>query len=219
MNGAATTLRAEDLRPEACYKLLTGLVVPRPIAWITTRSADGLVNLAPFSCYTFVCSDPPMLGVNIGLRDGTLKDTARNIRDAREFVVNVGSEPMLPAIHRSADEFAPSESETALLGLALADSEVVATPRLRDVPASMECRLHSVQEYGHARAQFIVGEVLRFHFREGVCVDGKVDVAKLNPVGRIGGLQYCRVDSFISMPPIRRAAQRAAPRVVEEGGR
>jgi len=183
-------------------------VVPRPIAWISTHNAHGLVNLAPFSCYTFVCSKPPMIGVNIGRRDGALKDTARNILDTREFVVNIGDESMLDAMHRSADEYAAGESETHLLGLASVASDLVGTPRLRDVPASMECRLHSVQEFGDTRAQFIVGEVVAFHFREGVCVKGRIDLAKLNPVGRIGGLQYCRIGPLVTMPPIRRAAQK-----------
>ena len=205
---SATSLRASDLDPEACYKLLSGLVVPRPIAWISTHNADGLVNLAPFSCYTFVCSKPPMIGVNIGRRDGELKDTARNILERREFVANIGDESMLDAMHRSADEYAAGESETHLLGLASVASDVVGTPRLRDVPASMECRLHSVQEFGDTRAQFIVGEVVAFHFREGVCVNGRVDLAKLNPVGRIGGLQYCKIGPLVTMPPIRRATQK-----------
>jgi flavin reductase (DIM6/NTAB) family NADH-FMN oxidoreductase RutF len=205
---SATTVRAADLGAEDCYKLLSGLVVPRPIAWISTRNAAGLVNLAPFSCYTFVCSKPPMVGVNIGLRDGELKDTARNIRDVEEFVVNIGDESMLEAIHRSADEYEAAESETRLLGLEAVPSDLISTPRLRGVAASMECRLHSIQEFGETRAQFIVGEVVQFHFREGVCVNGKVDLAKLNPVGRIGGLQYCRIGSLIAMPPIRRAVQR-----------
>jgi flavin reductase (DIM6/NTAB) family NADH-FMN oxidoreductase RutF len=72
----------------------------------------------------------------------------------------------------------------------------------------MECRLHSIQQFGETRAQFIVGEVVQFHFREGVCVDGRVDLRKLNPIGRIGGLQYCRLGEVVDMPPIRRAKQK-----------
>jgi flavin reductase (DIM6/NTAB) family NADH-FMN oxidoreductase RutF len=208
MSATPTALRAADLDPEACYRLLSGLVVPRPIAWISTRDTGGLVNLAPFSCYTFVCSKPPMIGVNIGLRDGELKDTARNIRDVNEFVVNIGDESLLAAIHQSADEYAPGESETALLGLAIVAGDLVSVPRLRDVPASMECRLHSIQQFGETRAQFIVGEVVQFHFRTGVYVDGRVDLRKLNPIGRIGGLQYARLGELVDMPPIRRAKQK-----------
>jgi flavin reductase (DIM6/NTAB) family NADH-FMN oxidoreductase RutF len=203
----ATSLRAADLGAEDCYRLLGGLVVPRPIAWISTRNAAGLVNLAPFSCYTYVCSKPPMVGVNIGLRNGELKDTARNIRDTKEFVVNIGDVSMVSAIHQSADEYGPDESEAELLGLDMVAADLISTPRLRDVPASMECRLHSIQEFGETRAQFIVGEVVLFHFRSGVCVDGKVDIQQLKPLGRIGGLQYCAPGPFINMPPIRRAAQ------------
>jgi flavin reductase (DIM6/NTAB) family NADH-FMN oxidoreductase RutF len=202
-----TALRAADLDAEDCYKLLSGLVVPRPIAWISTRNESGLVNLAPFSCYTYVCSKPPMVGVNIGLRNGELKDTARNIRDTKEFVVNIGDASMVSAIHQSADEYSPDESEVNLLGLPVIASDMISTPRLRDVPASMECRLQSIQEFGETRAQFIVGEVVLFHFREGVCDGGRVDARELNPLGRIGGLQYCMLGPFISMPPIRRAAQ------------
>jgi flavin reductase (DIM6/NTAB) family NADH-FMN oxidoreductase RutF len=208
MSSAPTVLTAAGLGAEDCYKLLSGLVVPRPIAWISTRNTAGLVNLAPFSCYTFVCSKPPMIGVNIGLRDGELKDTARTIRDMKEFVINIGDEPMLEKIHQSADEYEAGESETRLLGLTAVPGDLISTPRLRDVPASMECRLHSIHEFGETRAQFIVGEVVQFHFREGVCVDGKVDLAKLNPVGRIGGLQYARLGTLITMPPVRRAVQK-----------
>lgn len=203
----ATSVRAADLGPEDCYRLLSGLVVPRPIAWISTCNEAGIANLAPFSCYTFVCSKPPMVGVNIGRRNGELKDTARNIRDTGVFVLNIGDEPMLDAMHQSADEYAAAESELGLLGLRSVPGSEVVAPRLVDVPASMECRLHSIQEFGDTRAQFIVGEVVQFHFREGVCVDGRVDLAKLNPVGRIGGLQYCRIGALITMPPIRRAVQ------------
>src|SRR3954452_15955032 len=91
-------LAADSLDPSAAYRLLVGIVVPRPIAWITTVSPAGLVNAAPFSCYTFVCNDPPMHAINIGRRDGELKDTARNI-ESGEFVVNVVSEDLVEAMH------------------------------------------------------------------------------------------------------------------------
>ena len=86
------TFEAASLDVEACYKLMSGVVVPRPIAWITTQSAQGVVNLAPFSCYTFVCSKPPMVGINIGLRGDQRKDTCRNIIEQGEFVINIGDE-------------------------------------------------------------------------------------------------------------------------------
>ena len=91
-------IAAESLDASAAYRLLVEIVVPRPIAWITTVSPAGLVNAAPFSCYTFVCNDPPMLAINIGRRDGELKDTARDIDESGEFVVNVVSEDLVEAM-------------------------------------------------------------------------------------------------------------------------
>ena len=110
-----------------------------------------------------------------GRRAGQRKDTSRNIVAHGEFVVNIGDETMVEAVHRSADEYPPEVSETQLLGLELAPSELIATPRLAAVPVAMECRLHSVQEFGETRAEFIVGEVLVFHFRDGICKGGKVE--------------------------------------------
>jgi flavin reductase (DIM6/NTAB) family NADH-FMN oxidoreductase RutF len=201
------SIRADSLDAEGCYKLLSGIVVPRPIAWITTQSADGLVNLAPFSCYTYVCSKPPMVGVNIGRRAGQRKDTCRNILERGEFVVNIGDETMVQAIHRSADEYAPDVSEVEQLGLQVKPSDVVATPRLAAVPVSMECRLHSVQEFGETKAEFVVGEVIVFHFGPGVCVDGKVDTATLRPLARLGGPKYAGLGEVVTMAPVARTPQ------------
>ena len=88
--------------PQEMYRLMSGIVVPRPIAWISTLSGAGLVNLAPFSCFTFVSNSPPMIGVNIGRKAGKEKDTARNIRRAGDFVVNIGTLSMTDLIHSSA---------------------------------------------------------------------------------------------------------------------
>ncbi len=203
----ALSIRAASLDAEGCYKLLSGLVVPRPIAWISTRSDQGVVNLAPFSCYTFVCSKPPMVGINIGRRAGQRKDTSRNIHECGEFVLNIGDATLVDAIHRSADEYGPEVSEAELLGLALAPSESIGTPRLAGVPAALECRLHSVQEFGETRAEFIVGEVLIFHFRAGLCINGRVDTASLNPLARLGGPNYAGLGEMITMKPVSRTPQ------------
>jgi flavin reductase (DIM6/NTAB) family NADH-FMN oxidoreductase RutF len=211
---APLSISAASLDAEGCYKLLSGLVVPRPIAWITTQSTAGLVNLAPFSCYTYVCSKPPMVGINIGRRAGQRKDTCRNILERGEFVVNIGDETMVQAIHRSADEYASDVSEVEQLGLELAASQAIATPRLAAVPAAMECRLHSVQEFGETRAEFVIGEVLVFHFRAGLCVAGKVDTAALRPLARLGGPTYAGLGETITMAAVARTPQM----VVREGG-
>jgi len=204
-------VHAASLDAEACYKLLSGVVVPRPIAWISTRSKEGVVNLAPFSCYTYVCSKPPMVGINIGLRAGQRKDTSRNIHECGEFVVNIGDETMVEAIHRSADEYPAETSEAELLGLPLAPSDTISTPRLACVPVSLECRLHSVQEFGDTRAEFIVGEVLVFHFRSGILLNGKVETETLRPLARLGGPKYAGLGEILTMAPVARTPQRVAP--------
>lgn len=187
--------------------MLSGIVVPRPIAWISSVSQAGVLNLAPFSCYTYVCSKPPMIGVNIGLRAGERKDTSRNIAESGEFVVNIGDDTMIEKIHQSADEFPPEVSEVELLGLNTTNSAEIGTPRLADVPISMECRLHSVQEFGQTRAEFIVGEVVMFHIRSDLYKNGKVETTSLRPVARIGGPNYATLGEIITMEPISRTPQ------------
>src|SRR3989338_4468128 len=136
--GEYATVIAAELDTQRAYKLILGCVVPRPIASI---SAEGRVNAAPFSSYNYVSHSPPMLAVNIGLRAGKLKDTARNILETREFVVNVATEAARQPMHDSACDFAPEESEPEALGIALAPSRFVKPPRIALSPVHMECRL------------------------------------------------------------------------------
>lgn len=119
---------ASDLNPEQTYRLMSGIIVPRPIAWISSVNAHGVVNLAPFSCYTFVSNQPPMIGVNIGRKAGQRKDTGRNIMDNGHFVVNIADETLLDPLHESAQEHPPEVSEADLLGLPVIPGVVVATP-------------------------------------------------------------------------------------------
>ncbi len=200
-------IASRPLSPEEGYKLLVGAIVPRPIAWITTRSPSGLVNLAPFSAFTLVCPKPPMVGIGIGRRAGVLKDTARNMFESGEFVVNIADETMLVPLHQSAEEYPPEVSEVELLGLKLAPSSMIATPRLADVPVAMECRLHSDYEFGDTRALFVVGEVVNFHFRDGLCVDGKIETERLKPICRLGGPKYARLGEIVALPPVGRTEQ------------
>src|SRR3954471_16210427 len=110
---------AADLDGDAAYKLLCGVVVPRPIAWVSTKSAAGQLNLAPFSCFTFVSHRPPMVGVSIGRRPNGFKDTACNIHETQEFVVHIADESLLDPVHRTGAAFLPEVSEADLLGLEL----------------------------------------------------------------------------------------------------
>ncbi len=198
---------ASTLDPESMYKLLTGIVVPRPIAWVTTLSPDGGVNLAPFSAFTFVSNKPPMLGINIGRKAGIMKDTANNIHATGEFVVNIPDDSMIEPVHMSAVEHPPEVSEAELLGLAVAPSTTMRTPRLAQAPISMECRLHRAIAFGDTGSEFFVGEVLDFHIRDDLYVNGKIDTAKLRPICRIGGPNYAKLGEIVSMQPIAQTAK------------
>lgn len=181
---------ADSLNRDQAFGLMSGVVVPRPIAWISTLSFADVANLAPFSCFTFVANDPPMLGVSIGRRQGRRKDTAANIAACGEFVVNVADASFVDAVHDSGIGHAPDVSEIALLGLRTAACTKVRPPRLADVPISMECRLCEVRPFGREGAEFFVGEVVGFHLRDHLLRDGKVATADLNPLCRIAGPNY-----------------------------
>lgn len=195
-------IEAASLEPEATYKLLTGIVVPRPIAWVTTLSGAGVVNLAPFSAFTFVSNKPPMIGINVGRKAGVTKDTANNIHAAREFVVHIADETLVEPVHLSAVEHAPEVSEAELLGLELVASRELRTPRLAIAPISLECRLHRTIGFGDTGSEFIVGEIIVFHIRDDLYVKGKIETAKLRPLCRIGGPNYAGLGEIVSMQPV-----------------
>jgi len=192
-------LHASDLSPEQTYRLMTGVVVPRPIAWISSLSQTGVVNLAPFSCYTIVSNKPPMIGVNIGRKAGQRKDTGKNILDTQAFVVNIADQDFLGALHQSAHEYAPDVSEVEVLGLNVLASEQVAVPRLAGVPISLECVLHSVTPFGLTGAEFYVGEIVMIHVRDSLLNNGKIDTAELRPVCRLAGPNYAFLGQVITL--------------------
>ncbi len=181
------------------YRLLTGIVVPRPIAWVTSMSPDGVVNAAPFSAFTWVSTDPAILGFSVGLRQGMPKDTARNIAHSKNYVINIADETLLKQLHLTADEFPPDVSELSVAGLNPHPSTVVETPQICEAPIAMECRLHCIQEFGRSRAQFVLGEVVHIHVRDGLCANGKIETADLQPIARLGGPRYANLGRIITM--------------------
>jgi len=194
-------IAAASLDADAAYRLLVGAVVPRPIAWITTVSSAGLVNAAPFSCYTFVCNDPPVLAINIGRREVELKDTARNIEASGEFVVNVVSEDLLDAMHASSAECDAELSEVEALKLGVSPSRAVRPPRLSLSPVSLECRLDRTLELGRQRNALVFGRIVHFHVTDALYANGKIDSESLRPVARLAGRKYARLSDIVTMPP------------------
>ncbi|MDP3137152.1 MAG: flavin reductase family protein [Burkholderiaceae bacterium] len=191
------------LNRDASYKLMTGAVVPRPIAWITSGIEAGRINLAPFSAFTFVSTYPPMLGFNCGAREGLRKDTSRNIHAHGEYVIHIADQSLLEALHLSSEHHPPEVSEVELLGLETAPSTVIRTPRLARAPISMECRLSEVLSFGSKNNEFFVGSVVRLHIRDDLYRDGKIDTRSLNPVCRIGGPTYAALGDVFSLKPVK----------------
>ena len=181
------------------YKLLIGAIIPRPIAWVTTLGPGGVINAAPFSAFTFVCSDPPMVGINAGRKEGELKDTPRNIAAMKEFVVNIVSVPLGAQMHQTSADYPAGISELEAVRLSPSPSRFIKTPGILEAPVRMECRLHSIHEFGVGPAWFMVGDVLAFHIRKDIIQNGKIDSFALDPLGRLGGPNYATLGSPVTL--------------------
>lgn len=183
----------------ASHDLLKGCVSPRPIAWISTLSRDGVANAAPYSCFTFVATVPPMVCFSVELLNGQKKDTLRNVEHTGDFVVNLVSEELAAAMNASAESFPPEISEILHVGLTPALSERVRAPRIAECPASLECQVTQIIEVGRSRHSLVIGEVLLVHVRDDLYRDGTIDVARLRPVGRLAGNEYCRLGELFEL--------------------
>jgi flavin reductase (DIM6/NTAB) family NADH-FMN oxidoreductase RutF len=197
----------EHPREHEAYKLLTGLVAPRPIALITSMDEDGRINAAPFSAYGYLCTDPPIVGLGITNRSGQAfvpKDTARNIRRTREFVINVVTEDIAEKMSLCSADFPPGMSEAEIAGFTLAPSQAVRVPRLAEAHAALECREHSTTEIGNSR--IILGRVVSIYVEDRfVDPEGPyIKAEELHALGRMNGLgNYVRTrDAFLTIPRI-----------------
>lgn len=176
-------LPARDL-----YFLLTSVVVPRPIGWISTIGASGVFNVAPHSYFNAFSDDPPVVGFSsLGV-----KDTLRNVRHTWDFVANVVSEDLAVPMNISAADFPPEESEFTWAGLTPAPSVRVRAPRVAEAKVAMECRVLHILELGRTPSYLVLGEVLLFHMDPQVMRNGRIDPALLRPVGRLSGSGYSR---------------------------
>lgn len=190
-----------ELSRAEIYKLMNCMIVPRPIAWVTTISDEGLVNLAPFSTFNIICYNPPLLGINMAFNvDGSRKDSARNAIANRELVVHIADETQVDALHASAFPHPPHISEADLLGLPLLPSVDISVPRLRDAPLALECRLSQTIQFGPT-SDFIVAELVRIHSRDGLINENKIDSKVLRPLSRLAGPVYGAIGPVIVKAP------------------
>ncbi len=205
-NGMLSFNPAECLQRQV-YKLMTGIIVPRPIALVSTLSREGVANLAPFSFFCGVGSVPPTVLFCPSLRAaesseaGSRKDTLRNVEETGEFVINVVSEAISAAANAASADVAPEVSEFELSGLTAVPSEAVRPSRVAESPAQMECKLIQVIYTGHVPGSGVVvlGEVVRFHVREDLVDDFRIDPAGLDAVGRMAGNTWVRTRDRIEL--------------------
>jgi len=203
-----------NCEPRQIYKLMTGIIVPRPIALVSTIDRNGLANLAPFSFFCGVGSNPPTVlfcpalraaaNPEPGMRPEQRKDTLRNVEETGEFVINVVSEQIAAGANAAAAEVAPGVNEFELAGLDAVASQVVGPPRVALSPAQMECRLLQVIYTGRVPGAgvIVLGEVVRFHLREDLFEDFRIDPALLDAVGRMAGHTWVRTqDRFDLIRP------------------
>ncbi len=190
------------LDPRDRYKLLTAVVIPRPVAWVTTLSTDGVVNAAPYSFFNLFGKDPALVVLGLENRpDGSRKDTSENIRATGEFVVNIATPALNEAMVATAAAYPSDYSEAEALGLATLPSAHVAAPRLADVPVAIECR-HTVTLGFSAERDIVVGEAIGLAAR-----DGLIDLERMYvewdgdyPVARLFADRYARLEEIERRP-------------------
>jgi flavin reductase (DIM6/NTAB) family NADH-FMN oxidoreductase RutF len=190
-------------RPQNIYKMMIGCVVPRPIAFVSSIDAEGIYNLAPFSFFSAVCSKPPtiLFCPSVRATTGKSKDTLRNVLATKEFVVNIVSEEIAAEMNQTSAEVGPEVDEFILSGLTPLASESVRAPRVAESAVQMECRLREVITISAepGGGSIVIGEVLRFHVREDLFENYRIDPEKLNAIGRMGGPTYCRTHGRFDM--------------------
>ena len=188
----------ETISSRSMYRFMIGVVVPRPIAFVSTVGENGRFNVAPFSYFNAISSRPPLIGISINRREGEPKDTLRNIRGTGDFVVNIVDEPLAARVVQASGDWPEEVSEFELTGLTAAPSDRIRSPRVSESPVSLECRLY--REFEIVETSLVVGEIVRAHVADRVLTDGFVDIEKLKPVGRLGGDGYSIVREVVQLP-------------------
>jgi flavin reductase (DIM6/NTAB) family NADH-FMN oxidoreductase RutF len=196
--------------PEDIYKLMIGLIVPRPIAFVSTLDAQGVRNLAPFSYFTGCSTNPPVVCFCAAVRSGPRphKDTLGNIEATGEFVVNIVSEDFAEKMNTTSAEVSPDVDEFLLAELTPLASELVKPPRVAESRIHLECRLRQLVRVSDkpGGGTLILGDVLRFHIQDDLLDGFKIDPDKLKAIGRMGGPTYCRTRDRFNIPrPVREA--------------
>ena len=198
------TINPSEIERGQVYKLLTGSIIPRAIAWVSSQASDGTLNLAPFSYFTAVSANPPMVLFCPGTRsaDKGDKDTYHNVKATGEFVINFVNAATAEAMNITATEVAPDVNEFERAGLTPVASKLISVPRVAESPIHFECKLHQIVDAGDGH--IVIGEVVYMHFQDDVYEDGNyINVEAYQPIARLAGANYSHLSDFFQLtrPP------------------
>ena len=185
-----------QMEPSAFYRVLNSVVVPRPIAWVCSRSAEGVHNLAPHSFYTVACVEPPVVQFTSVGR----KDSLRNVEETGEFTVSLTPESLFEQVNATGTDFPPDQSEAEHTGVQLEPSEVVGALRVARSPVSVECTLHATLRLGDSTVVF--GRVVHVAVHESAVRDGRPRIEELRPLARLGGNEWSTIGEVKEIPRI-----------------
>lgn len=193
----------EELHQKEVYKLLTGLIIPRPIAWVSTINAEGIPNLAPFSYFNAVGDDPPHVMISISRSGNLNKDTLRNILQNKEFVVNMVTEELAEKMNSTAHPLQPHESEFEFADVAKGVSIKVKPPLVADSPVSMECVLvhhYNLENHKNGGSTIVIGRVVQFHVEGAILLENfHINLDKYQPISRLAGSNYAKLGELFTI--------------------
>lgn len=183
------------------HKLMLGIIVPRPVTLVSTIGSNGVFNVAPFSSVAMACFEPAVICFGVNYRDGQKKDTLRNIEYSRDFVVNVVDEALAEAMIKTAADFPSGVDEFQVAGLTAIASDRVESPRVKESPISLECKLHQILQFGEMPnlRNLIFGQILLAHIDDELYSEGKISPFQLKSIGHFAGNFYCRTRDIFEM--------------------
>lgn len=196
MTGPFRTFDTADAKEREIYFQMTAIVVPRPIAWISTLAPDGTPNIAPFSFTTILSSDPPPV---VCFVSSGVKDSLQNARHQGDFVYNVGGEEMLEKLNQTSADLHRHESEFEWAKLTPLPSDIVKSPRSGEAAVSMECKLTEIIPFAGGAGNLVAGEVVRMHVAERIFTGDRIDPLKLRPICRLSGSNYATLGDILTV--------------------
>jgi flavin reductase (DIM6/NTAB) family NADH-FMN oxidoreductase RutF len=193
----------DNLDSKAIYKLLTGSIIPRPIAWIATKSEDGINNLAPFSYFNMVGDDPPHVMFSTRRDNDSNKDTLNNVLDTNQFVVNMVTEDLTEQMNRTAQAVPAEVDEFQMVGVTPISSSIVKPMRVKESLVQFECEMvhhYFLEDHKHGGSCIVIGRVVCMHFDESILLeDYKINMETYNPVARLSGSNYSKIGEVFSI--------------------